>query len=181
MNDDQHIEWKASRRDEYLRWICGFANADGGVLHIGRNDKDAVAGVSDATKLMRDIPNKVRDILGIVVKTNLRTKDGREYIGIRVGIQALVSSLFDRYASIFPRRGKPMAKGDVPVGNDKGEPRVRQFSSDVKYINAGLRRMPRNAGSMNSIPDQNGIRTTRRTSAHSAPSVVVNGNTDARE
>ena len=27
MKEHQHIEWKASWRDEYLKWICGFANA----------------------------------------------------------------------------------------------------------------------------------------------------------
>ena len=32
MNEDQNIEWKRSWRDEYLKWICGFANAQGGVL-----------------------------------------------------------------------------------------------------------------------------------------------------
>ncbi len=26
MNEHQRVEWKASWRDEYLRWICGFAN-----------------------------------------------------------------------------------------------------------------------------------------------------------
>ncbi len=28
----QHTEWKASRRDDHLRWVCGFANAEGRVL-----------------------------------------------------------------------------------------------------------------------------------------------------
>jgi len=27
MSESQHKEWKASWRDEYLKWICGFANA----------------------------------------------------------------------------------------------------------------------------------------------------------
>ena len=44
MKENQHIEWKASWRDEYLKWISGFANADGGVLHIGRNDAGKVVG-----------------------------------------------------------------------------------------------------------------------------------------
>ena len=45
MREHQHIEWKESWRDEYQKWICGFANADGGVLVIGRNDRGAVVGV----------------------------------------------------------------------------------------------------------------------------------------
>jgi hypothetical protein len=35
MKENQHIEYKESWRDEYLKWICGFANADGGVVVIG--------------------------------------------------------------------------------------------------------------------------------------------------
>ncbi len=27
MAESQNIEWKESWRDEYLKWICGFANA----------------------------------------------------------------------------------------------------------------------------------------------------------
>ncbi len=72
MTEHQHTEWKQSWRDEYLRWICGFANAEGGTLSIGRDDKGKAVGVKDARKLMEDIPNKVRDILGIMVDVNLR-------------------------------------------------------------------------------------------------------------
>jgi len=34
MKESQNTGWKESWRDEYLKWICGFANADGGKLHI---------------------------------------------------------------------------------------------------------------------------------------------------
>lgn len=27
MKENQNIEWKESWRDEYIKWICGFANA----------------------------------------------------------------------------------------------------------------------------------------------------------
>ena len=30
MSESQSIEYKQSWRDEYLKWICGFANAIGG-------------------------------------------------------------------------------------------------------------------------------------------------------
>lgn len=35
MAENQNIEWKQSWRDEYLKWICGFANAQGGKIYIG--------------------------------------------------------------------------------------------------------------------------------------------------
>ena len=41
----QSIEWKESWRDEYIRWVCGFANAQGGILVICKNDKGKVIGV----------------------------------------------------------------------------------------------------------------------------------------
>src|SRR4030095_1398994 len=83
MKETQHIEWKESWRDEYLRWICGFANAEGGVLVIGRNDKGEAVGVKDASRLLQDIPNKVRDILGIMVDVNLIEEAGQGNSGDR--------------------------------------------------------------------------------------------------
>ena len=84
MKETQNVEWKASWRDEYLKWISGFANADGGMLVIGRNDDGVIVGVPDARKLLEDIPNTVRDVLGILVAVNLRTKKNHEYIEVVV-------------------------------------------------------------------------------------------------
>jgi len=84
MPEDQNIEYKESWRDEYLKWICGFANANGGKIVIGKNDDGIITGLRDAKRLMEDIPNKVRDILGILVDVNLhKTKQG-EFIEIDV-------------------------------------------------------------------------------------------------
>ena len=82
MKESQRVEWKESWRDDCLKVICGFANAEGGTLTIGRNDAGGVVGVKDARKLLEDIPNKVRDILGILVDVNLKKRAGREYLEI---------------------------------------------------------------------------------------------------
>jgi ATP-dependent DNA helicase RecG len=43
MSESQNIEWKPSWHDDYLKWICGFANAVGGTIFIGKeDDEDAV-------------------------------------------------------------------------------------------------------------------------------------------
>lgn len=84
MKESQTIEFKESWRDEYLRWICGFANADGGVLIIGRDDKGLAVGIKDVRKLLADFPNKVRDILGIMVDVNLHEENGKEILEIVV-------------------------------------------------------------------------------------------------
>ena len=86
MDESQNIEYKSSWRDEYLKWICGFANANGGKIYIGVED-DAPHNVVDlleADKLMEDIPNKVRDILGIMVDVNLLYDGIKRYIEIVV-------------------------------------------------------------------------------------------------
>jgi len=84
MKETQHIEWKESWRDEYLKWICGFANAQGGTLVIGKNDKGQITGIQNAEKLLEEIPNKIKDILGVVAEINLRKENNREYIEIKV-------------------------------------------------------------------------------------------------
>ena len=82
--ETQNIEWKESWRDEYLKWICGFANADGGTLFIGKRDDGSIAGLTDAKKLMEEIPNKVRDIMGIMVDVNLKEEADSQYLEIIV-------------------------------------------------------------------------------------------------
>ena len=82
VTESQNIEFKESWRDEYQKWICGFANAQGGVLYVGVKDNGEVCGVQDAKKLMEDIPNKVRDMMGILVDVNLKEKDGTQYLEI---------------------------------------------------------------------------------------------------
>jgi ATP-dependent DNA helicase RecG len=84
MPEHQNIEWKEVWRDEYLRWICGFANAEGGTLVIGRNNLGAVVGVTNAPKLLEDLPNKIRDVLGIMADVRLVTESGRELVEIHV-------------------------------------------------------------------------------------------------
>ena len=84
MGEDQHTEWKSSWRDDYLKWLCGFANAQGGALEIGRDDKGRVVGVDDASRLMLELPNKLRDLLGIVAEIDLLEEEGKPYLRITV-------------------------------------------------------------------------------------------------
>jgi ATP-dependent DNA helicase RecG len=84
MDESQNLEWKSSWRDEYLKWICGFANAQGGLLVIGRNDRGEIVGVQDPLRLLEEIPNKTQSLLGIVVDVDLKSEEGGEYLEIRV-------------------------------------------------------------------------------------------------
>ena len=84
MNESQNIEYKQSWRDEYLKWICGFANAQGGVLEIGRDNRGRPVGLADAQKLLEDLPNKMRDTLGIIADIDLLEEDGHNLLRITV-------------------------------------------------------------------------------------------------
>ena len=75
-DESQNIEFKESWNDKYLQWICGFANAQGGKLIVGVNDQGQVVGVDNPKKLLEDIPNKVRDVMGIIVDVNRLDEDG---------------------------------------------------------------------------------------------------------
>lgn len=84
MPETQNIEYKSVWKDEYLKWICGFANAQGGTLYIGKDDNGNVVGVKNAGKLLEELPNKITTILGIVAAVNLHETPEGEFIEIEV-------------------------------------------------------------------------------------------------
>jgi len=85
LREDQNVEWKKSWQDDYLKWICGFANAQGGRLVLGKDDAGKLTGLAKADKLMEDLPNKIRDLLGIMVQVNRKTSGGKDYLEINDG------------------------------------------------------------------------------------------------
>ena len=58
--ENQTVEWKQSWRDEYLKWVCAFANSQGGVLEIGRDDTGRAVGLADPQRLLEDVPDKAK-------------------------------------------------------------------------------------------------------------------------
>lgn len=97
MSEGQNIEYKENWRDEYLKWICGFANANGGRIYIGRDDNGKVVGLKDYKRLMEDIPNKIHDILGIVADVALKSKGKLRFIEITVSACSVPISYKGRY------------------------------------------------------------------------------------
>ena len=80
--ESQNVEYKSSWHDEYLKWICGFANAQGAVMYFGVDNDHEVVGLENVDRLMEDIPNKIVTTMGIVVDVNLLEQDGLEYIEV---------------------------------------------------------------------------------------------------
>ena len=168
MAESQSIEYKKSWRDEYLKWICGFANAQGGSIFIGKDDDGNVVGIKNAKKLLEDIPNKVRDILGIIIEVNSHIQGGKTFLEIivepylypisykgryhfRSGStkQELKGAALDRF--LLQKQGHtwdsiPMPKVSL---RDLSKPAIRQFrelatqsgrlnSADLRETDAGL-------------------------------------------
>lgn len=96
MPEHQEIEWKESWRDEYLKWLCGYANAHGGTLFIGKDDNGNNVGIPNSKKLLEDLPNKITNALGIIADVNLHTENGKDYLEIVV----------EKYPSLISYRGK---------------------------------------------------------------------------
>lgn len=103
--ENQNIEYKESWRDEYLKWVCGFANAQGGKLYIGIDDRENVCGVENAHRLSEDIPNKIVALLGVVSDVNILNREGKDYIEIEVAPSNVPISYKGKY---YYRSGSTM-------------------------------------------------------------------------
>lgn len=97
MSESQNIEWKRSWHDDYLKWVCGFANAVGGTIYIGKDDDGVVTHLENHKLLMEALPNKIRENLGIICDVNLHDEAGEKYIEIRVNPYSVPVSLRGRY------------------------------------------------------------------------------------
>jgi len=97
MAESQNIEWKQSWHEDYLKWVCGFANAKGGEIFIGKDDDGKVVHLSDYRTLLESIPQKIRNLIGITCDVNLEEENGNKYIHIIVRPYSVPVSLRGRY------------------------------------------------------------------------------------
>ena len=77
-SENQNVEFKEVWKDDYLKLISGFANAQGGKIYIGCDDNGNVVGIENSKRLLEDIPNKITQNLGLVLDVNLRQDNGKE-------------------------------------------------------------------------------------------------------
>ena len=97
MSERQNIEWKQSWHDDYLKWVCGFANAIGGIIYIGKDDEGNVVDLPDYRTLLETIPQKIRNTMGIICDINLLEEAGKKFIEIKVNPYSVPVSLRGRY------------------------------------------------------------------------------------
>lgn len=82
--EDQRTEWKESWKDEYLKTICAFANTEGGIMTIGVDDRGNIIGIDRPEKLLKQLPDKIRNKLGIVPFVKLESTQPPYTISITV-------------------------------------------------------------------------------------------------
>lgn len=162
MPEQQNIEYKQSWHDDYLKWVCGFANAQGGVIVIGKDDNGNVVGVTESKKLMDDVPNKIRNAMGITVEVNLHKENGNHFIEIFTPPYSVPISLRGRY---YYRSGSTkqeltgsslnefLLKKSGKTWDDVIEPRANFEDIDEKSVNTFLK-ASENAGR---LPENNGL------------------------
>ena len=121
MQEHQTIEWKENWHDEYLKWICGYANAQGGTLIIGKDDKGKTVGIDNSKKLLKDIPDKITSTMGIISDVNLFSEDGLECIEIIV----------EKYPSLISYRGKYYYRSGSTMRTIEGVELERMFSKSM--------------------------------------------------
>lgn len=73
--ESQEIEYKQKWRDDCLKTISAFANGAGGVLIIGLDDSGKPSELRNLKKLLEDIPNTIRNKLGIIPSVELDKKN----------------------------------------------------------------------------------------------------------
>lgn len=98
--ESQTIEWKWAWQEDYLKWLCGYANTDGGILNIGVNDDGYVVGIENSKKMLESLPNKINDKLGILASVQVHSVFGAENIRYGENIpESVASKLINRYAT----------------------------------------------------------------------------------
>lgn len=86
--ESQNIEYKSSWHDEYLKWICGFANAQGAVMYFGVNNDHVMPKVENfcgGVRVTIERTQFVRIVSGGNVTSDV-TSDGSSF-GSLSGVQ----------------------------------------------------------------------------------------------
>lgn len=67
-----------------MRNVAALANTDGGVIHIGIDDDGTVYGVIDLNKGLKQIPDDIQNVLGIVPLVDHYVREEKDCISITV-------------------------------------------------------------------------------------------------
>jgi len=97
LKESQITEFKSNWRDEHFKVISAFANANGGNLIIGVDDDGSPVGIKNSKKLLEDIPNKVRNKVGIIPSVNIEKRKNKEVIKVIIKPSSVPISYDGKY------------------------------------------------------------------------------------
>jgi len=82
--ENETVEFKRSWDDKHLKTLCAFANKSGGILFIGVDDNKSIVGCSNLEKELEQLPNKIKNNLGITAGISTNQVDGKIIIETKV-------------------------------------------------------------------------------------------------
>ncbi len=102
MTETQNTEFKETWKDDYMHTLSAFANTDGGVLIIGKNDKGETVGINNVKYLLENLPNKISQKLGIYPSIELSEENNKQLVEIHINTYDVPISFNGKY---YIRRG----------------------------------------------------------------------------
>ena len=111
--ESQGIEYKLVWRDDCLKAVSAFANSRGGMLIVGIDDKGEPAGLKNVKKLLEDIPNTIRNKLGIIPSVEPDKENQKDIIKITVSSSSVPISYNGKFyqrsgSTVQELRGKDL-------------------------------------------------------------------------
>jgi len=105
--ENQNIEFKRAWNENCFKTVCAFANSSGGKIYLGIEDNGEIVGINKAGKLLVDIPNMIRDILGVTPLVSAKKRHGKEILEIKVDYSAAPISYHGRF---YTRSGSAISE-----------------------------------------------------------------------
>ena len=112
--ESQTVEYKQNWRNDCLKAVSAFANSDGGVLIIGLDDRGKPSGLKNVKRLLEDVPNTIRNKLGIIPAVQLNKKNQKDIIKVTVAPCSVPISYNGKYylrsgSTVQELQGKDLA------------------------------------------------------------------------
>ena len=97
LQESQHLDFKQSWQDSHLKTLAAFANTEGGMIHLGKDDQGVTVALSDAKSLLETLPGKIIQKLGVYPRLDVNTENNCDFITITVEASPLPVAINGKY------------------------------------------------------------------------------------
>jgi ATP-dependent DNA helicase RecG len=97
LQENQHTEFKLLWKEEVLKQVSAFANAEGGVIYVGVADDGKIIGVENVQKLLETLPNAINNKTGIIPNISIEKQEEKDIIKINVKPSSVAISYNGKY------------------------------------------------------------------------------------